>query len=76
MTLITPIDVLGIGKWYEIYCRTGNAQKFDGKVLVVDSLDGKVNGYDNRVNVLKGHLFYPVAVEDIFRRWYVDDCEI
>tara|TARA_Y100000310_G_C20673723_1_gene811686 strand:+ start:2074 stop:2319 length:246 start_codon:yes stop_codon:yes gene_type:complete len=67
MVKITPVDILEIGRWYEKY-KEGEFRRFEGKVMVVDSLDD-LNGYDARVKILKGQILYPEAVEEIFGMW-------
>ncbi len=67
MQKITPISILEIGEWYETFLKTGRIEKYPDKIFVTDTLDGKINGYDPRINILKGNFFYHEALEEVFK---------
>lgn len=66
-SLITPLNIIELGNWYTFYCKTGEIKKFEGKVMITDSLDGQINGYNPGLKMLKGYILYPEALEEIFK---------
>ncbi len=64
---ITPVSILELGGWYGSYYKKLEVPWFKGKVMITDSLDGKINGFNPKLKMLKGHILYPEALEEIFR---------
>tara|TARA_Y100000310_G_scaffold342583_1_gene446423 strand:- start:1324 stop:1581 length:258 start_codon:yes stop_codon:yes gene_type:complete len=69
MSSIDLVDICRIGQWFDLYCRTGDFESFEGRILVTYDPKQRLNGYDLRVRSIKGQICSSEAMKGLFETW-------